>query len=222
MLRTKRATGKPAEYYTHTDLYRALELGYEIVLAQDGQPNALIYERGGLVSAEKIFHGFIGKLFAIRADPEQPKATRDAVKIPLTAFWGWLGQRTSHSQFAATGVRRGPIKLVGELTDFRDTASGTIYRSCDDSNAFFGECPRFAPFITAAARNVVSKLAEPLVKNGRLRRVYTDSFIVEGDELPAVPMADVDGVPQLGRWKLEGRGHCSIKNAGRLTKSWKK
>ena len=49
-------------YYTHLDLKTAMDLGYEISMVDDAQPNALIYSRDKLQFGHQIFKPFVQKL----------------------------------------------------------------------------------------------------------------------------------------------------------------
>ena len=79
-------TGKKT-YYTHYDLGRAKDLGFDIKLIEDDEPNFFYYDRQKLFTGRQLFKEYIDILYELKS-----KGVATGKKL-LNTLWGALGQK---------------------------------------------------------------------------------------------------------------------------------
>ena len=175
--------------YTHTDIEIAKLLGATIELVCDGEPNAVVYtsEKGCAVRAEKVFEPFVKPLFELK------RAGVAIAKLPLNVLWGSLCERQTVYLTQAAPVQLPTNDIRDIICDLeKDTADLVVAGTRNPETGELGVGPtfkhnyaRWAPFLTAAARLRMVKLALPHAES--LLHCHTDSVTIAVD--PGCPTA---------------------------------
>ena len=189
--------------YTHIDLELTRLLGGTIELVCDGGANAALYPRDKAIPACQILGEFISKLYTAK------RAGSTAAKRVMNILWGALAERRKRLIVVREDEE---ADICGEVVRWgRYAASGDLFFKVipPGEPIFAGEYPQFASFITAKARLEMAKMLLPHID--RLRRIHTDGFVLDGDDLPADLAARVGD--ELGDLKVEHRGLVVVKNA---------
>lgn len=200
--------------YTFIDLQRAKALSLQVQLIQDGNPNALTYDRKARISGTVIFGEYVQFLFKIK---NQGDVAGHVAKRILNTLWGALCQRkrnyktlTANNQVPFTfpeGEVLNSIIPVGE--------NEWKFQFTNPSNPFKGEYPRIAPFLLAHGRKITSEMLEPY--KDKVRRIHTDGFILEEQpDEPALITCPDNASTTLKALKFEKEGKCHVKNANQV------
>eukprot|EP00050_Salpingoeca_kvevrii_P005416 m.282206 g.282206 ORF g.282206 m.282206 type:complete len:665 (+) comp11110_c0_seq11:211-2205(+) len=199
--------GRPA-HFTHTDLATALMLGGRVDLVQDGQANAVVYDRRQCISAPDAFRSPIKNLFA--AKQQGGKGAKMALNMMTGGLYARRTRRETLHDGAQTSADSG--RLVRAM---RIRGDWCVETYAEEHEAFSGPYPRFGAFLTAKGRYIMAKTLMPLAD--RLIRCHTDGFLLRAESADAqVPAALAAKIGTgLGQLKLERSGHCTVKSMRR-------
>ena len=190
-------------YYTHFDLTRAKELGLEIKLIIDGQPNFLYYSRDKLITGTELFGNYVNQLF----DLKQKKLPR--AKNILNILWGALSQKSINKHNISNNLDRDYIIPDDtELIEIKPYDDNTTHIGITNNDKQFKlGFGRIKPFLISKGRSMISKITEPYVEN--LVRCHTDGFLLT--EKPT----DLKIGNNIGELKYEGYNdnYYKIKNS---------
>jgi hypothetical protein len=203
--------------WTSTDLQTARLLiaagGGSITLADDGQPNALLYE-GAKVQCVEAFSGFVRDLFPLKA------AGKPVGKRVLNKLWSCLGQKNHKRVVLREDDEAALVKLEGlgpvVAMHVESNPDGTLseHYTCEPGpgeSRFKGPYPRWPTWITAAARQKLVKTLLPVLD--RVVRCHTDGFVLAGLEIP--PSIQKLVGPELGQLHVEQRGQVTFTGMAR-------
>lgn len=181
------------DYYTNTDLRRARELGYELELIKDGEPNFLFYPPECRKSGSMMFKKFVDYLYEFKNKDKIPYA-----KKILNTLWGALCEKNRTTLFIHKDKEE---TINGDIETIRPQGKLFIYKTTIDKY-FKNSYARIFPFIYAYARNHMSHEIEPFHED--VIRIHTDGFQT------AKKINDIKLSNDIGKWKLEKDG-CSVK-----------
>jgi hypothetical protein len=160
----------PKDYYTHFDIIRAKELGYNIQLIDDdSSPNALIYP--SRVNGSHVFGIYVSELQKLIKQYPQEKTL---FKKLLNILWGALCKQNKITTLLNVDeecniVGKKLISLKPSIFNEKHYISKTLkYDTFDTPFA------RIGPFILSKMRYIMSKLVEPHLKY--IVRIHTDGF----------------------------------------------
>ena len=143
-------------YYTHIDLTRAKELGYQIDLIIDDKPNFLYYSRDKCLTGSEIFGEFVDYLFKLKENKIL------GAKNILNTLWGAISEKDKKKKKINPSV--------DDVFDIPDDCRPS-FKPFDDDNTIIKYCyydkiykygwARIMPFILAKGRSIISKVIEP-------------------------------------------------------------
>jgi len=195
----------PNNKYTHFDLTRFEELGYQIELIEDGQPNLLSYSGKNMrINGDKAFGQFVEELYKLK---KYDIANKSLYKTLLVVVWGALCEnvkwKSTTSVDKPVDVPHANIKscvpLNEEQTHFLLTAEVMKY------NTNFG---RLGPFLLSRGRCMISRIVEPHIDS--IVRIHTDGFISSKNiDFNKTNNYKIDSVKiGLGLGNLKYEGYC--------------
>jgi len=189
-------------YYTHIDIRRAFQLGFDIELIQDDEPNALLYTGAGCKAhGSVLFKEYFNKIYELKQQ-RVPHA-----KKLLNILWGMLCSKALKIKRTFDGEINCNFNWIKRIIPLGKNEYKIEY--FENNRIFEYNYARLGCFLTAISRNEISKVIEPIVQD--VHRVHTDGFIVKGDVKVNIPMSD-----ELGDWKIEKSGRCSIHNVNKI------
>ena len=199
-------------FYTGLDIKIAQDEGWDIELAQDGDPNMLWYTKFCRVPGKEVFSVFVDSLFKMKANYV------DGAKQTLNCLWGYLCSRAVSE--VKTWKNDGPeiedMSLLHKIQPRHQEAGRQhyaikkydIHDMEDDAEImkkiFRFKYARFACFMTALGRHEMYKVIKPIKKY--VYRIHTDGFITSKN-VASVTLGD-----GLGEWKTK-KGSCDVVNA---------
>lgn len=182
-------------HYTHLEMKRAEELGYDIELILDGRPNFANYKKR--INANHLFKAYIDGFYPHKAKINLLTGkTNKLIKEMMNCLWGALGQRTKEFR----NDEEGEIE-----TDHPDNIY--IYPRHGEKmiiktiKGFKRPFARIGPFITSTGRVRMSRIVEPY--RDEVYRVHTDGFYTTADDVSNIGAG-------LGQLKLEKTGEYEI------------
>lgn len=191
----------PEGKYTHYDLMRAKELGFEMKI-KEGEANFLYYPPDTRVNGNHAFRKFVEYLF-----PLKQKGIKFA-KLILNSLWGGLCQKNI---LALNSAKLGTI----EIKDDQHIESVTTLpnnevkiRVSKDGKYYETNYARIGPFLLASGRKMISEIMEPYIDD--IQRVHTDGFISTNEidfskkKTKSAKLSNVIGGNNLGNIKYEG------------------
>ena len=193
-------------YYTHLDLTHAKNLGLNMDILQDGDDNAIIYERNQCLTGSELFRNF-HVLYGIKREHPEVK---HVAKGMLNGIWGKLCQRNTVNVYFkdddysigehGTKVRyRAIVNKDGEWIGDECLYKGKM---------FMTEYARLKPFLTARARIELAKVIAPIHEH--VHRCHTDGFVCD-----IKPTHLKIGI-EHGEFKLEKQGQIEVVNANKV------
>lgn len=193
--------GTSSSIYTQRDIEIARMLGADIQLADDGEINALIYNRNECVRAQDVFGSYINKLYPLKA------VGNKTAKLALNMLWGKLCEK-SRTYLNITGVEE-PKPIPGIIIGAGCNSLNQDYLIIKEDNKPFysGDMPRVGPFITSHARSIMVKIILPYVD--KMVRCHTDGFVLSFD-LSDCFISDKTIGQNMGQLKIEHSGKCVI------------
>jgi len=159
-------------YYSHFDIKRALQLGLNVELIQDGQANALIYKGNKTVSGAVMFKPYFDYVGKYMKDIKAKTALKKVINI----LWGALMQKNTQT-FKSTSEHASAYGNIHQITPMK---SGTLLITYQDINKpFIYDYARVGCFLTSKARALISSIVEPF--GDKLIYLHTDGFVIEGE-----------------------------------------
>ena len=187
-------------YYTQHDLRRAIELGLNYEMIDDGQANSLIYDKSTRVKGSNVFSKFVDYIFNLKKN-----GNKSAKKL-INVLWGSLCEKVSYDRFITQNRTDAyEIHPDHDIKSLIPTDEGYYMKIIDNNKLFKSSYARIAPFLTAYARYHLSKAIEPI--KDKVVRVHTDSITIIGKDKPDYITIGRD----LGQWKIEENKTGSVK-----------
>jgi hypothetical protein len=190
------------DWYSSVDMKRADELGYTIELIQDGEFNALQYNKR--ITGTNLFGGYINDMFIHKNTINPLTGKKNPIfKSVLNNLHGLLAQRDK--KYYTNDDKSEPFETFEpRYTEIYERDGDMVVKT--KSNAFMRPHARLLTFITAFARTKISKLVEPIKED--VFRIQTDSFMTNIDEIKT------DN--SLGGLKKEFEGSYSIEHVNKI------
>ena len=159
-------------YYTHYDLTTAKEMGLEVKLITDAEPNALLYEPEHRISGSKIFQKYVDTLYDLKS-----KKVKGA-KLLLNCLWGVLTKMHKYN-YVASDENRVVIhddKVLHTLKPYGKDGDKTLVTFISQDNCFSSNYARMKPFLLAKGRRDIYEVVKPHLDH--VQWIHTDGFIV--------------------------------------------
>ena len=160
----------PLDYYTHIDITRARELGYEITLIEDEEPNFLHYSRDRTINASQAFRPFIDYMYKLKQDGVLGS------KQIINCLWGVLCESMQMTIFHEEGSdtfidEHKPLISIKPLQDIDNKYEIQLQAI---NKTFKSDWARLKPFLLGKGRALISKVIEPY--QDHIMRSHTDSL----------------------------------------------
>lgn len=187
-----------ANWYTHTDLNRAKELGYSMIIIQDEQPNALLYDK--FINGSKLFGPIIRNLYKFKDEGFK------LMKKYINCFWGALCQ-TNVLTLTLTPNNKSINHDKWNIRNFKPCDNGNcIVDLVNRDKPYETNFARIKPFIMAKSRYMLSKVIEQNIN--KVVWAHTDGVIL------TEPISEDTKIgSNIGDLKFDGSNVCKIKNA---------
>lgn len=197
--------------YTHIDLNRAKELNLEINHTENGEANCAIYNE--LITGKELFDEYYKKMFALQSNETLSKSSKNVIKRLRNVLWGSLCETNKGYAHPENGVTKfddinndilfmHPSKNAGETYEIVYVPKNKYY---------LHEFARIGPFLTANARNYLSRQVEKHNTDNNILLSHTDSIFSK------TPL-DIETGDKLGQFKLSKQGEIKIRNV--IDKKW--
>ena len=189
-------------YYTHYDLTRAKELGYEIEIIEDGNPNFLFYNSYCRIPGNKIFKNYVNLLFELK------KENVEGAKQILNALWGGLCKKNIITKDVNISEGFNIEKYNGSVVSMDTDSSGEKckVKYIKDDKYHEYNFARLGPFLISLGRKAISTMIEPHIQY--IKRIHTDGFIcskkLEWEKAKYRSVCNVKMGNYLGNMKYEG------------------
>lgn len=186
----------PDNWYTHTDMNRALELKYKIEIIENGCENALLYDT--FINGSKLFGPVIRGLYKHKHNGFK------IVKKPINTFWGALCQTNEMTLVLSDDEEISDKWFINKMTPSRN--GKTKFELVDSNKPYETSFARIKPFIMAKSRYMISKVIEKNLDN--ILYCHTDGIILKSPISNDTKLGD-----DLGDLQFKGSSKCIIKNA---------
>ena len=187
-------------YYTHYDLTRAKELGYEMELIEDEKPNFLFYDKYSRIQGNKIFKGFVDFLFDLKS-----KNVEGAKEI-LNNLWGTLCEKNIIKKTFSESEGFDIDKYGGSVIGIIPDGEGHQVSYYEKDSYHSHNWARLGLSLTSLGRKAISTMIEPHLKY--IKRVHTDGFYcskkIEWEKAKYRSVCKVKMGDYLGNMKYEG------------------
>jgi hypothetical protein len=160
-------------YYTHYDLTFAKELGFEMELIEDDQPNALIYEANTRIYGHQLFRKYVDYFFQLKS--KEVYGAKDF----LVVLWGALTKRNviditvdntqNKDNILKVYDNRNIYKII-PINRNKLKVKLTNFESYYETNF-----ARLKPFLISRGRKMIASIMRPHIEF--IKRVHTDGFI---------------------------------------------
>tara|TARA_B100000446_G_scaffold163105_1_gene163946 strand:+ start:1935 stop:3809 length:1875 start_codon:yes stop_codon:yes gene_type:complete len=155
-------------YYTHLELKRALELGYNVKLIEDNEANAMVYDDPKKrVMVKTLFRDYIDKFYKIKKNKGF-----ELSKVFLNMMWGSLCEK--NKRLTKLKKTKNSNLAINHFIDEDDEYAVEEYK---DQKLFKYPYARLGIFLTAYGRCDISRRTDDF--NDKLIRIHTDGFYVE-------------------------------------------
>ena len=193
---------KKSGYYTHIDLNLAIELGYEIILNNDVEQNALIYDDSSLVKMKYLFRKYEQYLFELKSNK--------IAKSMMSRLYGALSEKNYKYKFGKVLkenenetcdiIELGDAKLLEFIPTIKDLEVEKINVKFVRKSDFFkhSNMARISPFLTALTRKAMSNTIQKIPLEN-IVRIHTDSIAVIGRN----DMLDKQLGNRMGQFRLK-------------------
>ena len=183
-------------YYTSYDLMFYKQLGSEIKLIHDSQPNFLYYAPEKRIRSETMFKAVVEYLF------EMKKNNVQGVKGIMTKIWGICCEKKKYNLIfdnKGDGVTLSDNLIIDKIIPINIDKEEFEMFYHEEDNIYCGEYPRIKAFITSYCRVMIGKIMQPHIKD--VVRCQTDGFItkrkIEFDNMGS----------ELGQLKYKGKNN---------------
>ena len=178
-------------WYTHYDMQRFKELGFEVNMVEDNENNFLYYSRDKLILGKDLFGKYVNLLYGLKH--------RDVVgaKKVLNVVWGALCQTHINKKMVSNSeeIKISHKKEIKSLVPYNEEFS--IVKLTDANSVFKYDYARLKCFLLSNARCKMSRMIEPVVDD--VIRFHTDGILI-GYKLDGIlPLGD-----SIGQLKYKG------------------
>ena len=190
-------------YYTHFDLSNATSLGFTVELIQDDQANCLLYDSKSRTYGHRAYSQTITYLFNLKNKCKYAKGI-------LSALWGSMTEKnTKKISILKTQEEYEDIQDNCMITKITKTDTGTKVHYINSDKIFKTDYARVGPFLTAYCRLQMQKFINTNFKLEDVIRIHTDSVTLNNSSSIDTALISCD----IGKFKIEHNGKCTIKNA---------
>ena len=160
----------PLHYYTHIDISRARELGYDITLIEDDEPNFLYYSRDRTINASQAFRPFVDYVYKLKEDGVLGS------KQIINCLWGVLCESMRMTIFHTEGSETfiDEHKPLISIKPYNKSEANYEIRLQAVNKTFKSDWARLKPFLLSKGRSIISKAIEPY--KDHIKRSHTDSM----------------------------------------------
>ena len=154
----------PTNYYTNYDIQLAFNLGLEINIIEDKQPNLLIYNtttKGG-----DIFKKLVSVLYELK------ERKIDGVKELLSILWGGLCQKHYDEYYDDDNISSGDLHSI---TPLNQSQTRCKTKMVDPNHAYKTRYARLKPFLLSYCRRKFSKIIQK-IPIADIVRIHTDGI----------------------------------------------
>ena len=189
-------------YYTSYDLTYYKQLGCDISLIHDTQPNFLYYAPEKRIRSETMFKAVVEYLF------EMKKNNVDGAKGLMQKIWGICCEKKKYNVILdnkGDGITLSDKLVIDKIIplDIEKEEFEIIYH--EENDIYHGEYPRIKAFVTAYCRVMIGKIMQPHLDE--VVRCQTDGFITK----KKIDFANIGN--DLGQLKYKGKNkHIHIKH----------
>ena len=184
--------------YTHIDINVARKLKLKVNLIKNKQANCLLYGAGKCINASKMFKTTVDYLYQLKRND-----VKFAKRI-LTALWGGLCQTKKSYKCAYNPADPINIDTDNVLLGIQPVVKGDLILYAKKGHFYKTNYARMGPFLTAFVRKMMADAIFPHKEH--VHRCHTDSILSDVD-------IDLKLSSDIGQWKIEHSGQCTIKNA---------
>jgi hypothetical protein len=192
-------------WYTHTDINHARELGLYIELIDDKQPNFLYYSRDKLITGHELFGDYVDTLFNLK------EKNINGSKSILNILYGALCQKNKKVK----EVRHNEQYNIPDECDFKIKPSNfneeqNVIKEYKRDMQYKTPYARILPFILAKGRSIIGKIILPIKDD--VLRCHTDGIYFKHDtDLSKLKFGDA-----LGDLVYKGLHNINIINCNNI------
>lgn len=191
-------------FYTHTDIIQLIKDGKKIVLADDGEPNALIYKNETRMKGNKIFKKYVDYLYKIKINHKECKYA----KTLLNNLWGLFCQKDTINFYYKKDIENIQPFICDDACEVKalmDSKREIIgYEYVNINHYYKGLLPRLKPFLLSFGRQKIYNLGLPYFSKDELLAVFTDSLILTKE------IENFENSTKIGELKYEGQIYYSF------------
>ena len=176
-------------YYTGNEINYAKELGLDVELIEDDEPNLLHYPRKNCKTGQQVFREFVNLIYPLREKPE----IKHRCKSFLRSLWGALCHENTQN---IVYEQDEDVEIYDSKEILADKPHGETTRIMTllvKNRPYTSNFARMKPFLLAKARIRISRQIAPHVAH--VHRCHTDSMD-SSIELP------IECSMELGQMKL--------------------
>jgi hypothetical protein len=159
-----------SNYYTHTSLNDARDIGLKIEMIQDDKPNFLYWSRDKLLNFSEIFTDYIDYLFPLKA--KKIKYSKDLINI----LWGALCEVNKKKYYIQNDEVS--IPTTNEILSFRPSNTNEddlIIKTAKTNNFYKSGFARLMPFILSKGRSMMYTILKGNAQH--IHKIQTDGFL---------------------------------------------
>jgi hypothetical protein len=187
-------------YYTHTDIQLARNLGLNVELIHDGQANSLTYKTGRALGMH-MFKTLVDNLYQLK-QKKVPFA-----KAIINTIWGCLCEKNKLTRVAYHDKPEIVVDEEHTILAIHPVAGGHRVQYAKQGGLYKYNYARIGVFLTSYVRRFMSETLLPFKEH--IYRIHTDGFIAD-QSLPLSLGTD------LGEWKIEKTGDCQIAHSNKI------
>jgi hypothetical protein len=164
-------------YYTHFDLNTAKDLGLNIKLIIDDQPNFLYYSRDKCLTGFEIFGRYVDKLFGLK----QKKILGS--KSILNILWGSLSEKYKKDVVHKTG-NKFEIPAEAKINFIKPSIineNEILISYSNFNNLYKYGYARIMPFLISKGRKIIAEIIKPF--ENICIRCHTDGIILKEEPI---------------------------------------
>jgi len=188
-------------HYTHIDLKCAKELGLNIDLIIDDQPNFIYYSRDKLITGNELFGQFVDVMFSLK----EKKLTQRSKQI-LNILWGALCEKNTKKKIIMPKDKlliEQDSKLIS-IRPFNDDS--TIFEYSRNDDQYKSGFARIGPFLMSKGRKIISDIMKPY--KDIVVRCHTDGIVLKENPI------GIKSGSELGELSFDGYcAHANVLNS---------
>ena len=190
------------DLYSHMDLKRAQELGLKVTLIEDGEVNAMMYEKESLFKSDVFFNECIKYFMDMK---KEVKIAKEIVNCLSGAF-----AQINRKHLLATQKRRQNVDDFDSIIPGKVEGNHNI-EAINMEQIFKYPFARQTIFTVNKWRNRLSELCEPVKDD--IVRICTDSITLNGNHNEDTVKKFFKIGTNLKEFKIEMCGRCKIENS---------